>query len=154
MTRTDSRASSEDEEEDEESFSDEELGEQFPLSPDFSTTPLKAAEYKAAKAVWHTEKTYVNDEVLSERLNLFAELFFPARDAWKAKNETLKQATEQKETSTTLIAEVQDRRQLIEATLKGATEHGHIDILNGYVLTAFVLSQHARSYPSIRCIRQ
>jgi hypothetical protein len=180
MTRTGSRASSaksssSDEEEDEdeeqedeeqeddeqeaqqgqeEKVSEEEKTEQFPLSAEFPTTPFKAAEYKAAKAVWHTQSTYVNDTVLTERLAQFAELFFPARDDWKAKNDALKQATDQKKSSATLSAEVQDRRQLIVATLKGTTEYGHLEILNGYVLPAFVLSQHEPSKPSIRYTRR
>ena len=108
--------------------------EPSPLPATRPTDPLKAAEYDAMKAVWHTQLDYIEEAELRLRLAQFPEAFLKVRNDWKAANEALKH-TEKKspEDLAKLKEEVQYQRQIVEAFLTSTTEHGHQDILTEYV---------------------
>jgi hypothetical protein len=102
-----------------------------------SNDPVKAAGEDAARALWHPKSSpYLEDEVLRQSMAKFSEIFGNLRETWRTSTQELKAATESKNTAqvSSLKKQLEDQRQISQATLESALEHGHPDVLTMYVL--------------------
>lgn len=122
------------EEESSDEYSDEDSEDELEISPlpeKRPDDPLGATRYDTIKAVWRPKSLPVSADSVREGLKDFWELARTIRDRWKTDAAAVTQAEEKKRLGELplLKSRVKDQRNMMEAALKSALEHGHIAIL-------------------------
>lgn len=112
-------------------YSDDELGEPSPLPPKRPDNPVEAVKYDAIKALWRSRSFEVSADEIRTGLKDIWEVVRTIRDRWKADAAAVTDAEEKKRLSELplLRSRVKDQRDMMEAALKSALEHGHRNIL-------------------------
>ena len=94
----------------------------------------RKAIYDAVRAVWSPRNKRATPEKIRDGLSAYADTVKRLRDAWKVKNEALKQA---ELANTTAIPTLKDEairhRRLMESVAKKTLEMGHGSIIERYV---------------------
>jgi hypothetical protein len=115
--------------------SDAEVAEPSPLPAIRPQAPIEAVRYDTMKSVWLPRNVYAESESIRAGLKDFWEVVKTIRDRWKMDSDAVKQAAEaKKDSELPLLRErVDKQRDMIEAALNTAIEHGHHDVLRAYV---------------------
>jgi hypothetical protein len=127
------------------SDSDSEMAEPSPLPATRPQAALEAVRYDTIKAVWLPRNVYASADSIRAGLAEFWEVTKTIRDRWRTDSDAVKAATEaNKIGELPLLKErVDKQRDMLQAALKAAIEHGHPDIMRLYVY-----SPHAPIIPT------
>ena len=128
--------STSDESESESSGSDADPSETSPLPPARPQSPSEAVAYDTIQALWLPRTRSASPEQIRNGLKQYWDVVRPIRDRWKNDLTALKEAEDAKRESEipTLKDGVRGRRIMMEHALTAALHHGHIDIIQMYVL--------------------
>lgn len=116
----------------------ESSGDEEDKSPLPATRPsgsIEAAKYDSIKALWRPHNHPATGDDIRDGLKNFWEVFQTIRDRWKSDSADVKQAEDNKKINEVplLKERVTKQREMAEASLRAALEHGHPDIIEQYV---------------------
>lgn len=112
-------------------YSGDELAEPSPLPTKRPDDPVEAVKYDTVKATWRSKRFEIDAEDIRTGLREFWEVVRTIRDRWKTDTAAVTEA-EKKESFgelPLLKSRVKDQRNMFQATLEAAIQHGHKNIL-------------------------